>query len=419
MNDVILAVAAVAGVVDVRTFNVLLFNRASVQASLEALAKRAVRKGLPVLTWTWGKAFTAKELVPHPEFGWQVECKGDVSRIPCVITGDTPKYNGWTFVAALQHLDGENIVRALPGQSLPETYRTRGPVCDHCKQVRRRNDTYVVRHEDGRTMQVGSTCIADFLGSDQAGKIADAASLLAEARGLAEGGCEGMGSPNGDRLMSDYLPFVAWDVRTNGWMSRTAARERGGQATADHAWALLTDAKARSKANAEPTDDDKALALAAEEWAETLSDATVNAERGDYLHNVRAVARTGLTTYRTAGIAASMITAYQRAIGAARQKAARAAAPKSDTYVGSVKERLSLDVTLDFVTGFETDYGYKCVLKFKTAEGATLTWKTASDAGISRDDVGKAYKLTGTVSKHELYKGEKQTIVLRCKAVAL
>lgn len=419
MGEAILAVAAVAGAVDVRTFNVLLFNMASVQASLEALAKRAVRKGLPVLTWTWGKAFTAKEHIPHPEYGWQVECKGDVSRIPCTITGCTPKFNGWTFVAALQHLDGENIVRALPGQTLPETYRKRGPVCDHCKHVRRRNDTYVVRHEDGRHMQVGSTCVADFLGSDDAGKLASAASLLAEARGLAEGGCEGMGSPNGDRLMADFLPFVAWDIRTTGWLSRTAARERGGQATADHAWALLTDAKARAKANAEPTEEDKALALAAEEWAESLTDATVNAERGDYLHNVRAVARTGLATYRTAGIAASMITAYQRAIGAERQKAARASAPKSDAFVGSIKELLSLNVTLDFVTGFDTDFGYKYVLKFKTAEGATLTWKTASDAGLSRSDVGKAYKLTGRVSKHELYKGEKQTIVQRCKAVAL
>jgi hypothetical protein len=72
-------------------------------------------------------------------------------------------------------------------------------------------------------------------------------------------------------------------------------------------------------------------------------------------------------------------------------------------------------VTLDFVHGFDTAYGYTTVLKFRTSEGATLVW-FASSSDIGRDDVGKRYTLAGTVKKHDDYKGAKQTTLTRCDA---
>jgi hypothetical protein len=413
---------------DTRTFEVLLHNRSRVETALLALAKRAARKGLPVLTWTWGRPVTKTEHLSHDgaEYlpGALLHSSGEygvtyavpITRIPLSLPCGSVCYAGWTFVAALQHLDGENIVRAVPGQTVPEMYRHRGPTCDHCKAVRRRHDTYVLRHEDERVLQVGSTCIQDFLGSDEAGKLASQASLLAEARGLAEGACEGSGgSASADRTLAEYLPYVAWCVRVEGWTSRTVARETGKNATADYAWTYLTDAKAREKAGAKPTDVDDALAAEAEAWAEALTDDEVDTEKGsDYLHNLRAVARTGLVTFRTAGIAASAVTAYQRAIGRARERAERAARPVLDAHVGTVGKRETFAVVLDFVTGYDTEYGYTTVLKFRTPEGACLVWK-ASSTELGRGDVGKAFALTGTVKKHDDYKGAKQTMLSRCK----
>lgn len=409
-----------------RTFPVLVHNVSRVEAALASLVKRCARKGLAPVAWTWGKAYTRRE---HVEFSCDCigpGCAGcrNVSRCPLMILGDTPRYAGWSFLAALEHLDGENITRTVPGESLPAEYRTRGPQCDHCKLARRRNDTYVLRHDDGRAIQVGSTCIADFLGSDDAGKIAELASMLAAARGLAEGGCEddGMGGGNGfgDRTLAEYFPLVAWAVRVVGWTSRTAAREagRGETATADITWRMMMDPTGRAmrEGKVEITDEDRATAASAEQWAETLTDAEVDREAGDYLHNVRALARTGLVKERTAGIAASIITAYQRAVARERERARRAALPQIDAHVGVVGKRETFAVTLDFVTGYETAYGYTTVCKFRTAEGACLVWK-ATNTDLARGDVGKVYALTGTVKKHDEYKGAKQTIVTRCAVV--
>lgn len=402
------------GVIEGRTFQVLVSRKAGVETSLEKLAKRGVRKGLPPFTWTWGKAYTQKELVPHPEFGWNVECYAQVSRAPLTLVGEDAHYAGWTFVAALQHLEGENITRAVPGTILPVEYRTRGSACEHCNFSRRRNDTYVLRHDDGRMIQVGSTCLEDFLGSKDVARLAAQATILAAARGLAEDGCSGFGGPSAEIILGEYLSNVAWCVREQGWTSRTAAREEEGKsATADRALTYLSDKRIAREVKCEPTAEDIELAAAAELWAETLSDETIDAEKGDYLHNLRAVARTGLVTFKTGGIAASMIVAYQRFLGREQARADRAARPKLNVHLGTVKVRETWTVTLDFVTGYETDFGYTTVLKFRTDDGASLVWK-ATSTELTRADVGKRFAVKGTVKKHDEYKGEKQTLLSRC-----
>ena len=173
------------------------------------------------------------------------------------------------------------------------------------------------------------------------------------------------------------------------------------------------------------TDADVALCNAACAWAEALTDEQVNAEKGDYLHNLRAVCRSGLVSFKRAGVVASVLVAYERAMGRERQKAERAARPTLNEHVGTVGKRETWTLTLDFVTGYGTDYGYTTVYKFRTAEGATLVWKASSapdvahvgDAAaraVTREDVGRVYTVTGTVKAHGDYKGAKQTMLSRC-----
>lgn len=426
------------------SFGVLLHNVRRVEAALCALNKRAERKKLPLLSWSWGKPVTERQRIPHPDFGWQVDHEGDVTRVALSLSDVAVRYEGWSFVAALQHLDGENIVRALPGEEVPALYRERGPVCDHCAAWRRRHDTYLVRHEDGSIKQVGSTCMGDFLGGFDGINLACRASMLAEARAIAEDGMEGFGCGGGERTrtLAYFLPVVAWFVResAHGWVPRSKAKDVGRPATADLAWLAMDTNEAR-KLGVDPSEVDKATAEAAEAWAENLSDADIAADRGDYLHNLRAVARTGLVTARTAGIAASMIVAYQRHVARERELAESAQRVRVDAFVGAVKQRvtfglpqavgkkgkplkgapvvLSTDpVWLEAVIGYDSTYGYTTVLKFRSTEGHLLVWKS-HDTGVTRADVGKRYTLSGTIKAHSLYEGTKQTVLTRCDVKAV
>ena len=425
------------------TFAIVLHNRASVDRSLAAIAKRAARKGLPVPTWTWGATSTAKEehAFRHEEYPEMIVTREvRVTRIELALSAEPVRFAGWTFVAALTHLDSGTIVRAMPGVECPVEYRGASGACDHCRALRRRKETYVLRHEDGRHTQVGSTCIDDFLGGEGAADAAMRASIVGDLRRVAEMGWSDMSGygRSGDVGLVEYLTIVAALVRVDGWVSRTVAREQGGAATADRA----QDPKVIKRLEDERLviEADGETAAAALAWGAELTDEEVERASGDYLHNVRAIARAGYVEPKLLGIGASIVTAYQRAIGAMRARAEREARPKADVHVGEIGAKVSFGVpvkvnrrtgaplkgqpvslsaepvVLDLVTGYQTDYGYTTVLKFRTAEGAVLVWKS-SGAGAERDDVGKRYALTGTVKSHGDYKGEKQTNLTRCTMV--
>ncbi|MDN5802992.1 MAG: hypothetical protein L0H26_00135 [Microlunatus sp.] len=89
------------------------------------------------------------------------------------ITGEPPCYGSWRFLAALDALPAEDggigwVIRYAPGAEERGIDRTvlRARWCDHCRTERvNRRHLYAVEHlETGEIMQVGSTCIKDFLG---------------------------------------------------------------------------------------------------------------------------------------------------------------------------------------------------------------------------------------------------------------
>ena len=90
------------------------------------------------------------------------------------------------------------------------------------------------------------------------------------------------------------------------------------------------------------------------------------------------------------------------------------AGARPDVHTGTVGKREVFKCALEFVTGYETDYGYTTVLKFREeSTGALLVWKS-TNTGCTREDVGKKYAVKGTVKAHGEYNGAKQTMISRC-----
>lgn len=83
-------------------------------------------------------------------------------------------------------------------------------------------------------------------------------------------------------------------------------------------------------------------------------------------------------------------------------------------WIGQEKEKIQLNVTLDKITGYSTDFGYTNIYIFKDTEGNKLTWKTAKDMEWEE---GQEIEIKATVKAHEEYNNEKQTSILRVKEV--
>jgi len=390
------------------SYNVILHYRAHVESSLLALAKRAARKNLPMPTWTWGKPYTEKEHKPGTAFQTH-----EVTRIPLHLDAPPARYGGWTFAASLQHTENGTIVRCVPGTQIPEEFRNAASTCEHCKVNRRRNDTFVLQHDSARYMQVGSSCIADFLGGEDASRIAAQAELYASCQAVCMDGTDAsFGGPrNPAFVLSTFLAASAAAIRTFGWSSRSS----GDMPTADRVLKKFTGMIDKDHEKFEVTEDDTALAAEAEAWAESLTDEYLSQQNGDYLHNVRVIARGGSVDSRSAGIAASIVQAYNRNVMQMRRAEAFAAAAAASEHVGTLGKREAFNVKLSGITGFETAFGYTTLLTFVTDDGAIIVWKASTDPKLKASEVGERFRLTGTVKDHTVYRGAKQTLVQRCK----
>lgn len=102
-------------------------------------------------------------------------------------------------------------------------------------------------------------------------------------------------------------------------------------------------------------------------------------------------------------------------------------------HVGEIKSRIERVVTYIGESSYECEaytYGYETVYvyKFVDEEENLLVWKTTAILGYwfvndkGRDDwkgfkPGNTFKLRGTVKAHEEYRGNKQTVLSRCKVI--
>lgn len=90
------------------------------------------------------------------------------------------------------------------------------------------------------------------------------------------------------------------------------------------------------------------------------------------------------------------------------------AMPESTSqYVGEIGDRLKkIPVTFVRRHGFTGAYGYTEVLSFKDEKGNSLSWFTSVNPDI---EPNTKCILSGTVKKHEEYRGEKITYLTRCR----
>lgn len=344
--------------------------------------------------------------------------------VPLTITGETPKYDGWEFVAVLEPVivdDGlVNLIQQVPGQECPPAFRDAVGQCDHCQQRRRRNQTFVVRDAGGQHKAVGRQCLKDFLGHADPHQLAAWAELLAslDAACRQAGFDDGMGGGPLTWSTQLFMAQTSACIAVDGWRSRGSVKYGGGVATADMVTYAISPpppngAKAWREFVAEhvPTAEHEAEAEAAVEWAATLPDDEIT--ENNYLANINAVARMGYVEFKTAGLAASIVSAYQREQGRLVLAARKAAA--SNEHVGQIKKREVFEITVENVIACDGSYGTTGLHKMVDAAGNDLAWFASGSTEWLA--VGKTYKIKATVKKHDEYKGRKQTVLSRVAVV--
>ncbi len=327
------------------------------------------------------------------------------------------KVSGWTFVATIQHTEEGNIIRKVGENEIPHKYRQVTNLCEHCNTNRYRKDTYILLHESGETKQVGRNCLADFFGHD-ALMYAERAQYLCDIADISESMEDelGFGMGGGPKYcaLEEYLSHVAQCIRLEGWMSRGRARQMEGHvdATADIAFLHMTPSARPPKwvalySNVEPESIE--LANSAIEWASEIE----GEEIADYLHNIRVIARRGVCENRDQGLAASIVSGYQRHLNTLRRKELAAKRALTATHVGEVGQRRRFKLHVEDVKTCESDFGTSYLHMMSDEDGNVFKWFSSGTTLEANTD----YILNGTIKKHGEWQGVKDNMLTRCDVV--
>ena len=84
-------------------------------------------------------------------------------------------------------------------------------------------------------------------------------------------------------------------------------------------------------------------------------------------------------------------------------------------FVGKIGDKVSIEVDVERVAGYETQWGYTNVFTMIDADGNFFIWKTSSGSM----DKGSHVKVSGKIKEHSEYKGVKQTVLTRCKVTEI
>jgi hypothetical protein len=408
---------------DVASFVIPSDNVETLNKKLDQLNRRAAKLGTAPIAVAFSPDHV-ETWTEKTESGREIACAREWIRAD--VSGAVVVLAGWKFRAAIHHTTDGNLVASLPGSTdLPAAYRESQPVCDHCHTTRPRSSTYVVENvATGELRQVGRQCLADFTGSTGNDPMAMAkwaemiGAFLAWFSSFDDDGNRRHRTEDVTSLFS-FLETVAAVMRKDGWTSRGAARtniERGDGstiATADTAWRIFwmlpTTRNDREELRRyETTEDDTTLATATVRWGAKLDGRT---DLNDYLHNLAVVSRSLLVSRKTAGLAASMIVAYQKEQNLLAERA-RDASRAPSSHVGEIGERLrGVKVTVTRVIELEgNEFGPRSIVGMSDENGNDLNWFT----GWTSAKIGDVRWLTGTVKAHGEFKGRQQTTLSRC-----
>lgn len=390
------------------------------EAKFGQITKRASKLGLPLPTYT---VVGDKMVRPDPD-------SLRVYKVFLVkIEGDAPKFSGWTLGASVDCLPSDsgesvNFLRPVPGTAIPEKYRSAWTgSCDHCGVERYRKSVFLLHHEDGAWIQVGSTCLKDFLGGATPEGVAAYCSYWLSLSHVAsdfEGFSEGARSQSYLNL-HDILSNTAAVLDIYPWVSKAAARDDETKSPTasvveSRMFRLGRDYDLWKSIQAEipltPRHEEEAEA--ATEWGKSLTASS------DYEYNVVALCNAGIVPDKGFGLAVSILASYRRHLDKLQTEERRRR--ESAGHFGEAKKRYR-KVSLRPISSkpFESLYGSGLRVKFVDREGHNFTWMTSSElpapltnpADYNSLYTDRWFDCDFTVKAHEEFKGEQVTRVTR------
>lgn len=359
------------------------------------------------------------------------------------------QFNGWKFIAAIDHLPNGNIIRNISGADLPEKFRTADSYCEHCNTKRRRKATYVVYSETEGYKQVGKNCLFLYTGIDL-NKIASAMDIWNYVHTYSAGG-EGEYDP-------DYTPIraskscdardvlaIAWKLvrvfgyskkgNANSTISRynTAINYLDGTMKRYNGKEYIRYKKFLEENKIEfLTEEDYEMADTIIKWVKAQKTSS------EYINNLQVILSNyenyeridPITlksyTYKSCfmdkkyiNMVISSISAYNKTMDILSERKLKHDKEMESKHIGTVGEKIAFILKdIKVLASWENRFGYRptttYMYKLTDEKGNVCIWQTNTVQDL-KTYLEKTTTVNATVKEHSIYNGVNQTVLTYCK----
>lgn len=351
---------------------------------VESLNRRAEKRGLaPAFSITVEREFSVRTKGTY-EYEDFVEFH---------IDGVYPAISGYTFAAVVDHASGGLIFRnPLFTEDVDLTPFADRKTCDHCGTKRQRSKTILLSDSEGKIIQVGTSCIIDFLGKE-----AGALEFFAENSGIL-----GDSDDDGHYTSAPHYATVeicAIAVKLIADFGFVKSNTPGS--TAAKIMDFVDD-----HYRSFPRDYDFTVTAEHTEQALKAIEFIKNSERrGDYQENVFRVMTSGrcekrVFSFIAAGIRGALADLRKAYESEKTEEKITVEFPAIGTVIASE------EVTIEKIFTFEGMYGAQHIFIMKSSAGIPYVWKTSTFPDVEE---GRAYTIKkAKVKAHDEYKGKSQ-----------
>lgn len=371
-------------------------------AQLEKMIRKANKHSLEKIDFLVGDSYPKQV---HTERG-----KVLVNFVDILVQGVAPHIEGYDFVSKVEFQRVGDETKALlfnvPGQELPLHFHNTDQRCEHCHINRYRSAVFILQDkQDGSYIQVGSTCLKDFLGEDVAGIMSRFQFLKKIRSGFGQ-----YGTYHWYEGLTEVLALTNAAIRIWGWVPKSSPT---GEPTAYAICAAWSDdpidRENRRRLLKTLCDDDYAIADQVIDWVRNQMVADNN-----YTTNLKIMFASNIVEARSLGFVCSAVAGYHRAMEREALLQRKQEEAAQSEWMGEIKERLrNIEVEIIGHRALNTAWGESMLYKFVDQEGNRYAW-FASDSWLNWFN-GDKFPIDGTVKAHNEFRGIKETVLTRVK----
>lgn len=322
---------------------------------------------------------------------------------------------GYKPIAVIEHVGKElNIINKIDFTSdIPKEYFTAKSICQHCNSNRVRKTTILLQSECGQLIQVGKSCLKDFIGHNIETAISFYESIccLEELQNMSDGPTLKI-----ERYFDirKVLQMAIAIIEKEGYVNKELSLQKFQTQTGQKAWTFCEDVHIGRSIDSQYADEYKQVYKdenIPQEVEDVINWIEQNNAESEYMQNLKNIIKLGSVKSKHSNILASAIPCYRRHKAIQEQQNKRQ--QLKNEWFGEVGKRL--DLSLKCISCIETQgfYGTTFINKFLDEQGRLFVWFTTTNSFEQDEEV----ILKATIKEHSEFREQKQTIITRCKVL--